>query len=491
MKQLNTLIKNIEILQVIGSLEVEVSTIEFDSRKVIKSSLFIAISGTQVDGHNFIDKAIESGANTIMCQVLPTSLKEGISFLKVRNTADVLGVISSNYYEHPSASLNLIGITGTNGKTTVATLLYKLFMDLGFKAGLLSTVEYRIGDYTIPSTHTTPDAISIQKLLREMVDSGCEYCFMEVSSHAIDQGRINGLEFKGAVFTNLTHDHLDYHGTFENYLKVKKRFFDTLPEGSFALVNADDKNGAVMIQNTKAKKYKYSLRSFADFKGKILDNTIDGLLLEINGIQIHSRLVGDFNASNLLAIYGTASLSGIESVELLTALSNLKPAEGRFEYVREIYTRRVGIVDYAHTPDALEKIIETIEQVKPVKAKIITVVGCGGDRDKTKRPIMGAIVAKYSDIAILTSDNPRSEDPETIINEMAKDVPKSELSKLIMISDRKQAIKTACLLSGQSDIILVAGKGHEKYQEIKGTKYPFDDLVILQEEMNSSALKYV
>ncbi len=491
MKQLRKLIQNIEIIKSEGDLEVKVSAIQFDSRKVEKSSLFIAISGTQVDGHNYIDQAIKLGAIVIMCEKLPLKTQDAVTYLQVKSTAEVLGVLAANYYDHPSESLNLIGITGTNGKTTVATLLYRLFMDLGFKAGLLSTVEYRIGDFVLPSTHTTPDAISLQKLIRDMVDSGCDYCFMEVSSHAIDQHRTKGLEFKGGVFTNITHDHLDYHGSFEQYLKVKKKFFDELPETSFALVNADDKNGAVMVQNTKAKKYKYSLRSFADFKGKILDNTIDGLLLEMNGIQLHSRLVGEFNASNLLAVYGVAFLSGIENVELLTALSNLKPAEGRFEYVREIYTRRVGIVDYAHTPDALEKIFEAVEQVKPLHAKIITVVGCGGDRDKAKRPLMGKIAVKHSDIAILTADNPRSEDPETIIKEMIAGVSETDKPRLISISDRRQAIKTACLLSGQSDIILVAGKGHEKYQEIKGTKYPFDDLVILQEEMNTSALKYV
>ncbi|HMG16004.1 MAG TPA: UDP-N-acetylmuramoyl-L-alanyl-D-glutamate--2,6-diaminopimelate ligase [Saprospiraceae bacterium] len=491
MKQLKNLIQNIEILQVEGVLEVEISGIEFDSRKVEKSSLFIAISGTQVDGHNYIDQAIKMGATVIICQDFPTSFQKGVSYLKVKNTTEVLGILAANYYDHPSKLLKLIGITGTNGKTTVATLLYRLFMDLGFKAGLLSTVEYRIGDFVLASSHTTPDAISLQKLIRDMVDSGCEYCFMEVSSHAIDQYRTQALEFKGGVFTNITHDHLDYHGTFDNYLKVKKKFFDELPETAFALVNSDDKNGIVMMQNTKAKKYKYSLRSFADFKAKILDNTIDGLLLEVNGTQMHSRLVGEFNASNLLAVYGTASLCGVDNLELLTALSNLKPAEGRFEYVREIYTRRVGIVDYAHTPDALEKIFEAIAQVKPSRARIITVVGCGGDRDKSKRPLMGKIAVKHSDIAIFTADNPRSEDADSIINEMLAGVPEGDIKKTVNITDRKQAIKTACLMSGQSDIIVVAGKGHEKYQEIKGVKYPFDDLVILQEEMNSSALKYV
>jgi UDP-N-acetylmuramoyl-L-alanyl-D-glutamate--2,6-diaminopimelate ligase len=458
----------------INLLDQEYLDIVFDSRKANQNNIFVATSGTTVDGHDFIDNVINQGTKVIVCERMITE-NPGVLFLVVNNSKKALGLLACNLYDHPSQQLKLVGITGTNGKTTIATLLYKLFRELGYKVGLLSTVENKINDQIIPSTHTTPDALSINQLLANMRDEACDFAFMEVSSHAADQDRIAGLDFDGAVFTNISHDHLDYHHTFQNYINAKKKFFDLLSKKSFALVNADDKRAAVMLQNSEARSYKFSLKTIAEFKAKIIENSADGLVLEIDNQEIHFRLIGDFNAYNLLAVYATATLLGEDKNEVLLKLSNLSPVEGRFDTVKSNNLDIMGIVDYAHTPDALEKILETLQKLRKADNKIITVVGCGGDRDKTKRPLMAKIACEYSDQVILTSDNPRTEKPDDILLEMETGIPASFKMKTLTITDRKQAIKTACKLAKKEDIILVAGKGHEKYQEIMGTKYPFDD----------------
>jgi UDP-N-acetylmuramoyl-L-alanyl-D-glutamate--2,6-diaminopimelate ligase len=462
--------------QLQGTLPKRVSftSIEFDSREIKKGSLFVAINGVQVDGHQFIDKAIELGATIVLCEKI-TAPKENVLYIIVEDSSIALGILARNYYDNPSQKLRLVGITGTNGKTTTATLLYKLFSKLGYKVGLISTVENRIGDRVIPSTHTTPNVLALNELLQQMNVAGCEYAFMEVSSHAIDQERIAGVHFEGAVFTNITHDHLDYHKTFQNYIYAKKKFFDELPKSAFALTNLDDKRGMVMLQNTAAKKVTYALRTMADFKAKVIENSLTGLVMELDGEEFYARLVGGFNAYNLLSVYTTARLLGADKLEVMTALSNLESAEGRFDFWQNKKLGITGIVDYAHTPDALEKVLQTIDKLRTDSEKIITVVGCGGDRDTNKRPIMAKVACNYSQQVILTSDNPRTEDPVAILEQMEAGVPQYATRQTLVITDRRQAIKTACTLAQKGDIILVAGKGHEKYQEIDGVKYPFDD----------------
>jgi len=473
--QLTHLLKGLEYESKgsLGLLSAEISELVFDSRKAKPGSVFLALKGVNADGHEFIEKATKEGAQIVVCEHIAVQV-EGILYIVVKNSHYALGLMACNFYEHPSKELKLVGVTGTNGKTTVATLLYKLFRAMNQHVGLISTVENRIDERVLESTHTTPDAVSLNRLLADMRDAGCDYVFMEVSSHAADQDRIAGLDFDGAVFTNITHDHLDYHGTFQNYIYAKKKFFDQLPAHAFALVNSDDKRAMVMLQNTNAKKYSFSLKSMSDFKAKILENSIDGLLLEIDGKELHSRLVGDFNAYNLLAVYGTALLLGEEKEELLKYVSNLTAAEGRFDYVRNNTTEISGIVDYAHTPDALEKVLLTLQKLRE-NGRVITVVGCGGDRDKTKRPLMAKIACNYSEMALFTSDNPRTESAEVILAEMESGIPANAKSKVLIIPDRRQAIKAACRLAQRGDIVLVAGKGHEKYQEINGVKNPFDD----------------
>ena len=454
-------------------LDAELSELVFDSRKAKAGTVFLALKGTNADGHDYIDKAVSQGVEIVVCERIDNIIP-GILYILVGNSHHALGIMACNFYDNPSKQLKLVGVTGTNGKTTVATLLYKLFRAMNQHVGLISTVENRIDDKVLESTHTTPDPVSLNKLIAEMRDSGCDYVFMEVSSHAVDQDRIAGLDFDGAIFTNISHDHLDYHGTFQNYIYAKKKFFDQLPSHAFALVNYDDKRGMVMLQNTEAKKYGFSLKSLSDFKAKILENSIDGLLLEIDGRELHSRLVGDFNAYNLLSVYATALLLGEEKDEVLELISNLSAAEGRFDYLRNETNDINAIVDYAHTPDSLEKVLVTLQKIRG-NGRIITVVGCGGDRDKSKRPLMAKIASNYSDIALLTSDNPRTESPEAILAEMESGIPAHAKSKVLIIADRRQAIKAACRLAQRGDIVLVAGKGHEKYQEINGVKNHFDD----------------
>jgi UDP-N-acetylmuramoyl-L-alanyl-D-glutamate--2,6-diaminopimelate ligase len=488
MKQLSNILNEIKTLKVHGSLDCAVNDVAIDSRSVRQNTLFLALKGSVSDGHDFIDSAINNGAVAIVCEVLPEELNDGVTYIMVSSVQSICGQIASAFFDYPSHKLKIIGTTGTNGKTTVSSLLHQMFSSLGFKCGLISTIKNMIGKDSFNSTHTTPDAISLHRLFSEMVVAGCEYCFMEVSSHAVAQQRIGGVRFKGGVFTNLTHDHLDYHLTFDNYLKAKKSFFDNLGSDSFVLTNVDDRNGKIMVQNTMSVIKTYGLKTMCDFKGKILQNSLEGLMLEINGIQLHSRLVGEFNAYNLLAIYGTAVLLGFEKDEVLMQLSNLVSAEGRFEVIRDGITSRHGIVDYAHTPDALYNILTTIKEVKPKSARIISVVGCGGDRDRAKRPVMGRIASENSDVIVFTSDNPRSEDPETILNEMLEGVGQDLKSKVVKITDRRQALKTACMLSKNNDVIVVVGKGHEKYQEIKGVKFEFNDHELLEHEMRESAI---
>ncbi len=480
MKILKDIIYKVGIVEVVGSTQLTIEKICFDSRAIEKSSLFIAVSGTQVDGHQYIDKAIDDGAIAIVCEIFPKEYKANVSYIKVADSSLALGIIASNFYDNPSSKIKLIGVTGTNGKTTTVTLLHDLFTQLGSKSGLLSTVVNKVGTEKIPSTHTTPDAIQLNALLMYMVSEGCEYCFMEVSSHAIHQHRIEGLNFIGAVFTNITHDHLDYHKTFDEYLKAKKQFFDGLSDSAFALVNKDDKNGLVMLQNTKAQKATYSLKSMSDFSCKVIESDFSGMQLTIDGSEVWTKLIGRFNAYNLLAIYAAAILLGQDKLTVLTAISNLTAVEGRFQYVKS-QNNIAGIVDYAHTPDALQNVLATINDIRTGNEKLITLVGCGGDRDKTKRPIMAKIACDWSDKIILTSDNPRSENPEEIINEMRLGVEGIHFKKVLAIVNREEAIRTACSLANDGDIILVAGKGHEKYQEIKGIKLPFDDMKILTE----------
>ncbi len=479
MKLLSDILYKTGLEEITGSTNVAISHITFDSRNIKKDCLFIATKGTSVDGHHFIEKAIEGGAIAIVCEELPTEIKSEISYVKVKNSSYALGIIADNFFDHPSQKLKLIGVTGTNGKTTTVTLLFNLFRSLGYSAGLLSTVVNKINNEEIPSTHTTPDAIALNHLLSKMVEQGVQYVFMEVSSHAIVQHRVTGITFTGGVFTNITHDHLDYHKTFEEYITAKKIFFDDLGENAFAITNKDDANGLVMLQNTKARKITYALKAPADHKCRIIENHINGLLLTIDGKEVWVKLIGSFNAYNILAVYSVATLLKIESLNILTALSTLNPVEGRFQHIKSD-KGVIGIVDYAHTPDALKNVLETIKNIRTGNESVITLVGCGGDRDTTKRPIMAKIACQYSSKVILTSDNPRSEDPETILDQMQAGVEIADKKKTLRISDRKEAIKTACALAKPGDFILIAGKGHEKYQEIKGVKHSFDDFEILK-----------
>lgn len=485
MRYLSDIIEGLAFTELQGSADVEITAVVFDSRKVIPGSLFVAVRGTLVDGHNYIEQAVKQGAAAVICEDLPAHVTGEVDFLMVADSAVALGIVASNFYENPSSNLKLVGVTGTNGKTTVATLLYQLFRDMGYKCGLLSTVENQINGTIIPSTHTTPDPVALNELLAEMVGQGCDYCFMEVSSHAVSQHRIQGLSFAGGIFTNLTHDHLDYHKTFLAYRDAKKAFFDGLSKNAFALTNADDKNGNVMLQNTQAHKKSYALKSMADYKAKILESAFDGLLLNIDNDEVWFRMVGTFNAYNLLAVYATAMLLDQDKAKVLTSLSKLPGAEGRFDYI-VAPNKVIGIVDYAHTPDAVQNVLSTIHQIRKGNEKVITVIGCGGDRDKTKRPVMAKVACEWSDNVILTSDNPRSEDPAQIIEDMKAGVDPAFKRHVLSIADRREAIKTACTLAQPGDVILLAGKGHEKYQEINGVRNHFDDmeeLVALFKEM--------
>lgn len=466
--------------EIYGNEEIEVKGIEIDSRNIKEDYAFIAIKGTQADGHNYIEKATELGATTIICENLPEKLNKEVTYVVVNNTEDIVGKIATTFYGNPTEKLDLVGVTGTNGKTTIATLLYDMFRSFGYKVGLISTVCNYVDGEAIPTEHTTPDPITLNRLLGRMAEEGCKYAFMEVSSHSVAQKRIGGLKFAGGIFTNLTRDHLDYHKTVENYLKAKKAFFDELPKTAFALTNADDKNGMVMVQNTKAKVATYSLRTMADFKGKVLEDGFEGMLMDINNTEVNVQFIGKFNAYNLLAVYGAANLLGKKPEEILLQLSTLRPVNGRFDSVRSPkgYT---AIVDYAHTPDALVNVLNAIHDVLKGRGNVITVVGAGGNRDKGKRPIMAQESVKQSDRVIITSDNPRFEEPQDIINDMLAGLNKEEMKKVLAITDRKEAIRTACMLAQQGDVVLIAGKGHENYQDIKGVKYHFDDKEIVKE----------
>lgn len=469
---LKDIIQGITPLEIKGGTGIEISSLGFDSRNTGPGQLFFAVKGTASDGHDFIPQAVSNGTACVVCERFPGDMPDGVTFVKVNDSGEAMGFIASAFYGKPSEKLKLVGITGTNGKTTTATLLYDLFTGMGYQAGLISTVVYRIGNQEKPSTHTTPDAIKLNAMMAEMADAGCEYCFMEVSSHSIVQKRTAGLEFAGGVFTNITHDHLDYHGTFAGYIAAKKLFFDNLPAGSFALINTDDRNGSVMVQNTRAKIYTLSLRSAADFKCRIIETHFDGMLLNIDGREVWINLLGKFNAYNILSVYAAASLLGADRNDILTGLSTLEAVNGRFEYVRSP-KGTTAIVDYAHTPDALQNVIDTINEIRTPGRKLITVVGCGGDRDTAKRPVMARIAGLGSDLSILTSDNPRSEEPEEIIRQMKAGTDPS--SRYLAITDRREAIRTAVMMAGQDDIILIAGKGHETYQEVKGVRSHFDD----------------
>ncbi len=477
---LKEILYKVAIEAVKGSTEIAMNKIEFDSRNIQENDVFVAIRGTVSNGHDFIEKAINLGATVVICDAFPEVIVTGITYIKVKDTNSALAFIANNYYDNPSSKLKLVGITGTNGKTTVASLLYQLFKKAGYKVGLLSTVKIMVDEVEYKATHTTPDSLAINYYLNEMVEIGCDYCFMEVSSHGIHQKRTEGLHFEGGVFTNLSHDHLDYHPTFAEYRDVKKSFFDHLPKTAFALTNIDDKNGLVMLQNTYAKKLTYALKSYSDYKAQILENQLSGLLLKINENEVWVKLIGTFNAYNLLAIYGTAVQLGIENFEALRLLSELESVSGRFQFI--VSNEKItAIVDYAHTPDALENVLKTINDIRTKNEQLITVVGCGGDRDKTKRPIMANIASQMSDKVIITSDNPRTENPSTIIAEMEAGVEPQNFKKSLSIEDRKQAIKTACQLANPNDIILIAGKGHETYQEINGIRHDFDDMKIVKE----------
>jgi UDP-N-acetylmuramoyl-L-alanyl-D-glutamate--2,6-diaminopimelate ligase len=478
---LQEILYKVRIRSVHGQLNVEVKNLQLDSRKVVRGSVFIAVKGTFADGHQFIVPVAASKPAAVICELLPETLNSDITYVQVENSAAAAGLLAHNFFGQPSEKMKLIGVTGTNGKTTIATLLYKLFSSLGYTCGMLSTVQNHIGDRVLPATHTTPDPVSLNQLLHDMLEAGCTHVFMETSSHAIHQHRIEGLQFGGAVFSNITHDHLDYHKTFEEYIRVKKSFFDGLSSSAFALTNADDKRGEVMLQNTSAARYTYGLKTAADFKGKILENNLTGLVMLVNEQEVHFRLIGEFNAYNLLAVFGAAICLGEEKAEILRNLSVLTGAEGRFDYMISPKEKIVGIVDYAHTPDALENVLSTLHKLRRNDERIITVVGCGGDRDKTKRPVMGEVACKLSDRVVFTSDNPRSEEAEVILKDMEAALNTAARRKFISISDRKEAIKTAVSFSQNADIVLVAGKGHEKYQEIKGVKYPFDDKAVLKE----------
>lgn len=480
MMVLKDILYKVAIEAVKGSTEMPVGKIEFDSRKIQENGIFVAIRGTVSDGHEFIETAINKGAIAIVCDTFPEVIVTGITYIKVKDTNAALAFMASNFYDNPSSKLQLVGITGTNGKTTIASLLYQLFQKAGYKVGLLSTVKIMVGNTEYKATHTTPDSLTINHYLNEMIENGVDYCFMEVSSHGVHQKRTEGLQFAGGVFTNLSHDHLDYHPTFAEYRDVKKSFFDHLPKTAFALTNVDDKNGLVMLQNTFAKKLTYALKTYADYKAQILENQLSGLLLKINESEVWVRLIGTFNAYNLLAIYGTAVELGLEKLEVLRLLSELESVSGRFQFI--VSTDKItAIVDYAHTPDALENVLNTINDIRTKNEQLITIVGCGGDRDKTKRPIMANIATSMSDKVIITSDNPRTEDPMAIIAEMEAGVEPQNFKKALSIEDRKQAIKTACQLANPGDIILIAGKGHETYQEINGVRHDFDDMQIVKE----------
>ncbi len=480
MKRLREIIKDVHQPHIIGNGDVAVTSLVLDSRKATEGCLFFAVKGSQSDGHDYIDQGIQKGAAAIVCENLPAEQHPDICYIQVSDAPSAVGKISTAFYDYPSSHLKIVGITGTNGKTTVATLLFNLFTELGYKCGLLSTVQNHIGNTIVPATHTTPDAISLQHMLHQMVEAGCSHVFMEASSHAIHQQRIAGIDFTGAVFTNITHDHLDYHVTFDAYIKAKKMLFDNLSTQAFALTNADERRGMIMLQNAKATKKTYALKSNADFKGKVLENNLDGLQINIDHTDVHFRLSGLFNAYNILAVYGTAILLGEDKMQILSILSGLKGAPGRFETLRSPNEKILAIIDYAHTPDALLNVLATIKKFN-TQHQVITVVGCGGDRDKTKRPVMAKVAAEHSTRVILTSDNPRSEDPEQILNDMESGLSLTGKRKTIRVTDRREAIKTACSFALKEDILLVAGKGHENYQEIKGIKYPFDDHEVLAE----------
>jgi UDP-N-acetylmuramoyl-L-alanyl-D-glutamate--2,6-diaminopimelate ligase len=482
MKYLKDILYGVRIKEVIGSTNIAVELVSMDSRKVGTFGLFAAVKGTTTDGHEYIDKAIENGAIAIICQDLPAELKSQITYVQVSNSAEAIGIIASNFYDNPSEELKLLGVTGTNGKTTCATLLFDLHRTMGYSCGLLSTVQNRINGEVIPATHTTPDCITLNALLRQMADRGCEFCFMEVSSHAMAQHRVSGLVFRGGIYTNISHDHLDYHGTFDNYLAAKASFFNLLPQGAFALANRDDYHWEEMMANTKARVITYGYRSQADWKGKILESQFGGMLLTFNGKEVWTTLMGIFNAYNLIAVYTATLQLGAEPGEALTALSKLTAVEGRFQYFKTA-DGITAIVDYAHTPDALKNVLNTIAEIRTGNEKVITVIGCGGDRDKEKRPVMAKIAAEMSDKAVFTSDNPRSEDPEQIIRDMQAGIDPSLSRKVLSITNRREAIRTACTMAQAGDILLVAGKGHEKYQEIQGVKHDFDDMLVLRETL--------
>ena len=487
MKILKDILTNVSAIKIIGDTAVHINELKLDSRKVQQGDVFFAIKGITTDGHTFITKVIEQGAAVIVCEKLPKEINAGTIYIQVQDARRTSAVMACNFFEHPSKKLKLVGVTGTNGKTSIATLLHQIYSDKKIKSGLLSTIVNKIQHEEIPSTHTTPDPIAINALLNKMANEGCEYAFMEVSSHAADQDRIYGLEFAGAIFTNITHDHLDYHKTFQEYIYAKKKFFDQLPATAFALTNIDDKRGEVMLQNTKANRYTYALQSIADYKCRIIENHLNGLLLNVNNQEVWVKLIGTFNAYNVLAVYAVAMLLKQDKTNTLTALSNLNSVEGRFQYLKS-NGGVIGIVDYAHTPDALKNVLETIKDIRTGNENVITLVGCGGDRDSAKRPVMAAIACEYSDKVILTSDNPRSEDPEEILNQMQKGVSPVDTKKTLRITDRKEAIKTACQFSKPGDIILIAGKGHEKYQEIKGVKHDFDDFKTLKETIQTLSI---
>lgn len=484
MKNLKDILYGVAIKEVLGSTQGQINKIAFDSRAVERDDLFVAVKGTAVDGHEFIDQAILNGATVIIVERLPETPKENTTYIRVESSSMALGIVASNYYDNPSEKITLTGVTGTNGKTTTVTLLHDLFTQLGCKCGLLSTVVNKIGTEDVPATHTTPDPVQLNALLADMVDAGCEYCFMEVSSHAVHQQRVAGIKFKGAVFSNISRDHLDYHKTFDAYIKAKKGFFDALTSDAFALYNADDKNGTVMVQNTKAEKVSYGINSLADYKAKILENNFSGLVLSIESMELWTTFIGSFNAYNLLSVYATAVMLGQDKMEVLTTLSKLKSVAGRFQYIKS-NEGVIAIVDYAHTPDALENVLKTIENIRSGNETVYTLVGCGGDRDAGKRPLMAKIATEWSDKVIFTSDNPRTEDPEAIIEDMKKGVEPQNFKKTLTITNRKEAIKTACMMAQKDDIILVAGKGHETYQEINGKRYPFDDLQIIKDSLQN------
>jgi UDP-N-acetylmuramoyl-L-alanyl-D-glutamate--2,6-diaminopimelate ligase len=481
MALLKDILKDVHIEQITGSDQKSVGAIRIDSRMVKAGDCFIAIKGVNSDGHQYISNAINAGASVIICEVMPSTENADVTYVRVKDSALAAGYIAHAFYGYVTRNIKLVGVTGTNGKTTISTLLFHLFSALGYRCGLISTVQYQIGDKILPSTHTTPDVIQLNSLLKEMSDQGCTHVFMECSSHAIHQQRIAGLHFTGAIFSNITHDHLDYHGSFDEYIRVKKSYFDFLEKDAFAISNLDDKRGEVMLQNTKAKTFYYSIKTAANFKGKIIENGSNGLHMFINEDEVHFRMMGVFNAYNLLAVYGAAKCLGEEAHRVLQVLSALKGADGRFDVIRSPRQNILGVVDYAHTPDALENILKSLLQLRKGQEQIITVVGCGGDRDKTKRPLMGQVAAEMSDRVLFTSDNPRSEDPQVILDEMQTDLTSASRRKVLVISDRKEAIKTAVTLADKGDVVLVAGKGHEKYQEIKGIRYDFDDKKVLSE----------